>query len=316
MQPDLRDDIVQPFQIDPFQLRGRLVRLGPLIDEILTRHAYPEPVARLLGEAIALAAALARALKYDGVFTLQTKGDGPVRLMVADVTTAGAVRGYAQVDDEKLARALAAAQPLGDSVPRLLGAGYLAFTVDQGERTDRYQGIVELQGATLAECVHHYFRQSEQVEAGLKVAVARVPDAAGVPRWRAGSLMIERLPREAGALRRDAEDEGWRRAVILMSSSTSQELVDPALDPHALLFRLFHEEGVRAYRPRQLAAQCRCSRARVERMLRVMPPDDLAAMTVDGQIIVTCEFCSAVYAFDETEIARLAAAAARSRRPA
>ena len=308
MQSDNPDDLAQPFQIDPFQLRGRLVRLGPALDAILTRHDYPEPVARLLGEAIALTAALARALKYKGVFTLQTKGDGPVRLMVADITTAGAIRGYAQVDEEKLARmtAAAAGQPIGGSVSRLLGAGYLALTVDQGEHTDRYQGIVELQGATLGECVHHYFHQSEQVEAGLKVAVARVPDAAGVPRWRAGCLMIERLPEEENAARRDAEDEGWRRAVILMSSSTSSELVDPALTAHALLFRLFHEDSVRVYRPRPIVALCRCSRERVERMLRGMPTDDLDEMKVDGRIVVTCEFCSRQYAFDEPEIAALA----------
>src|SRR6185437_3248729 len=99
------DDLVQPFQIDPFRLRGRLVRLGPLLDEILTRHAYPEPVAVMLGEAIALAAALAGALKYDGIFTLQTKGDGPIRLLVADIASDGAVRGYAQYDAEKLEKA-------------------------------------------------------------------------------------------------------------------------------------------------------------------------------------------------------------------
>ena len=304
------DDLVQPFQIDSFQLRGRLVRLGPLIDEILTRHAYPEPVAALLGEAIAIAVALARALKYEGVFTLQTKGDGPVRMMVADVTTAGAVRGYAQVDAARLARATAAAEAsamgLQGSVPRLLGAGYLALTVDQGEHTERYQGIVELIGATLVECVHHYFRQSEQVEAGLKVAVARVPGADGVARWRAGSLMIERLPPE-DRLDREAEDEGWRTAMILMSSSTSKELVDPALSPETLLFRLFHEEGVRAYAKRPLAAQCRCSRERVEAMLRALDPADIADMTVDGKVLVTCEFCSAVYPFAADEAAALAA---------
>src|SRR5690348_9040185 len=166
------DDLVQPFQIEPFALRGRLVRLGPLLDEILTRHAYPEPVAVMLGEAIALAVILAGALKYDGVFTLQTKGDGPIRLMVADVTTAGAVRGYAQYDDEKLTKAMSRSGSA--PVPRFLGAGHIAFTVDQGEHTDRYQGIVELQGATLAECAHHYFRQSEQVQAGIKLAVERI----------------------------------------------------------------------------------------------------------------------------------------------
>jgi molecular chaperone Hsp33 len=304
------DDLVQSFQIDPFALRGRLVRLGPLVDEILTRHAYPEPVAHLLGEAIALAVALAGALKYDGVFTLQTKGDGPVRLMVADVTTAGAVRGYAQIDEEKLEKALASGAgsgfAAGASVPRLIGAGYLALTVDQGEHTDRYQGIVELTGATLAQCVHHYFRQSEQIEAALKVAVARVPDEAGAARWRAGALMIQRLPPEEGERRREDEDEGWRRAMILMSSSTSDELVDPRLKPEALLLRLFHEDGVRAYAPHALAARCRCSQERVETMLRALGPQDLEEMTVDGRLLVTCEFCSTVYAFDETAVEALA----------
>jgi molecular chaperone Hsp33 len=305
------DDLVQPFQIDSSGLRGRLVRLGPVLDEILTRHDYPEPVALMLGEAIALAAALAGALKYDGVFTLQTRGDGPIRLLVADVTSAGAMRGYAQYDAEKLAKTVAAVAGgttgIGDSVPRLLGAGHLAFTVDQGEHTDRYQGIVELQGATLAECAHHYFRQSEQVEAGLKVAVARLPDNGGTARWRGGSLMIQRLPPEGDAGKRDAAEDGWRRAVILMSSSTSRELVDPDLAPEALLFRLFHEDGVRAYRRHDLAARCRCSRERVETVLRMMPAEELATMKVDGHIIVTCQFCSAVYDFDEGEVAALGA---------
>jgi molecular chaperone Hsp33 len=311
MPTALHDDLCQPFQIDPYALRGRLVRLGPLLDEILTRHDYPEPVAVVLGEAIALAITLSGALKYEGVFTLQTKGDGPVRLMVADVASNGAVRGYAQVDEEKLAKAMETARqgggPIGDSVPRLLGAGHLAFTVDQGEHTERYQGIVELQGATLAECAHHYFRQSEQVEAGIKVAVARVAGADGVPRWRAGSLMIQRLPPAGGPVRSEDEDEGWRRAMILMSSSTSQELVAADLSPEALLFRLFHEEGVRVYSRHALSAQCRCSRDRVETVLRMLPGDDIADMKVDGRVVVTCQFCSASYDFDDAELERLAA---------
>lgn len=297
------DDLVQPFQVDASGLRGRLVRLGPLLDEILTRHAYPEPVARMLGEAIVLAVALAGALKYDGVFTLQTKGDGPIHLLVADVTSAGAVRGYAQYDAEKLAKAVASAPAgIGDSVPRLLGAGYLAFTVDQGEHTERYQGIVELQGATLADCVHHYFRQSEQVEAGLKVAVMRSADEGGTPRWRAGSLMIQRLPPEGEPARHEAAEDGWRRAVILMSSSTSQELVDAALSPERLLFRLFHEDGVRVYQRHDLVARCRCTRERVEAVLRVMSAEELASMKIDGRIRVTCQFCSAHYDFSDSDI--------------
>jgi molecular chaperone Hsp33 len=295
------DDLVQPFQIEPFALRGRLVRLGPAIDSILTRHAYPAPVAAMLGEAIALAVALAGALKYEGVFTLQTKGDGPIKLMVADVTTAGAIRGYAQFDAARLEAGAATLAP----VPRLLGAGYLALTVDQGEHTERYQGIVELVGGTLAECVHHYFRQSEQVEAALKVAVAQLPDAGGARQWRAGALMIQRLPRESFTLERETEDDAWRRAAIFMSSSTSAELVDPALAPERLLFRLFHEDGVRAHTPHPLAAQCRCSQRRVETVLRALTPDEILDMKVDGKITVTCEFCSAVYDFDDAALEAL-----------
>lgn len=297
------DDIVQPFQIDPFRLRGRLVRLGPALDRILTRHDYPAPVATLLGEAIALAISLSGALKYEGVFTLQTKGDGPIRLLVADVTTAGAVRGYAQFDAAKLAQL---GPEVGSSVPRLLGAGYLALTVDQGEHTERYQGIVALEGATLAECVHHYFRQSEQVEAGIKVAVGQRRDPDGQLRWRGGTLMIERLPKDGGAdTAREAEDEGWRRAMVLMATGTSEELLDPDLTPEALLFRLFHEDGVRAYRPHALTAQCRCSRERVERMLTALPPRDLVDLAVDGKLVVTCEFCNATYSFDEETVAAI-----------
>jgi molecular chaperone Hsp33 len=300
----IQDDLVQPFQIEESALRGRLVRLGTTIDTIIRRHDYPEPVGRMLGEAIALAIILAGALKYDGVFTLQTKGDGPIHLMVADVTTAGAVRGYAQFDAAKLERALAGA-PAGTttaSVPRLLGAGYIAFTVDQGEHTDRYQGIVELQGGSLAECAHHYFRQSEQIQAAIKLAVGR-DKASGA--WRAGGLMLQRLPAAPGSdgYTLDRQEDRWRRAMILMGSSTSAELLDPALAPNDLLFRLFHEDGVRVYGAHPLAAGCRCSRARIGMILRSLPGGDRGDLAVDDEIRVTCEFCNTQYLFAPDEIA-------------
>jgi molecular chaperone Hsp33 len=266
-----------------------------VVDTVLTAHAYPEPVATLLGEAIVVAVILAGALKYEGVFTLQTKGDGPVRLLVADVTSAGAVRGYAQYDAALLAKVTS------PSVPRLLGAGHIAFTVDQGEHTDRYQGIVELQGATLAECAHHYFRQSEQLQAGIKTAIGRDPESGA---WRAGGIMLQRLP-AAGldAFAREAQEDGWRRAMILMSSSTAGELLAPALSPRDLLFRLFHEDGVRVFDAHGLAAKCRCSRQRIERILRQLPAADNAEIVQDAEISVTCEFCNTRYAFARDEIA-------------
>jgi molecular chaperone Hsp33 len=249
---------------------------------------------------------LAGALKYDGVFTLQTKGDGPIRLMVADVSTAGAVRGYAQYDAQKLERALAGAGADNPPVPRLVGSGYIAFTVDQGEESERYQAIVELAGATLAECAQHYFRQSEQVQAGIKLSVGRTGAGGG---WRAGGLMLERVPPEGGrAPVADDVEDAWRRAMVLMSSATSEELVDPDLPPHGLLYRLFHEDGVRVYRIHPLEARCRCSRERIEGILRAFPRSDLDEMKQDAITTVTCEFCNASYTFAAADIARLASA--------
>jgi molecular chaperone Hsp33 len=296
-----RDDLIQPFKIEGQAVRGRLVRLGPLIDTMLGRHGYPDVVAALLGETVALAAALAGALKYDGVFTLQTKGDGPIRLMVADVTSDGDVRGYAQFDQERLAAATGAGSGGSLSVPKLLGAGYLAFTVDQGSHTERYQGIVELTGATLADCVHHYFRQSEQLDAVVKVAAGRATNG-----WRAGALMLQRLPPSAGAA--DDVEDGWRRTLAFMASSTPGELLDAQLEPNDLLYRLFHEDGVRVFTTAGLRAGCRCSRERVERVLRSLPEDELETFKIDGVIAVTCEFCSAAYEFTEGEVAALMAA--------
>jgi molecular chaperone Hsp33 len=302
------DDVVQPFQLDPFALRGRLVRLGPTVDRILAQHDYPEPVAALLGEAITLAVLLAGALKYDGVFTLQTKGDGPVRLLVADVKTDGAVRGYAQYDAQRLGEIPPGNTAEGDSpsVPALLGTGYLAFTVDQGDDTERYQGIVEIIGGTLAECAQHYFRQSEQLQAGLKLAVARAGEEGS---WRAGGLMVQRVPPEGGlAPIGDDVEDAWRRVMVLMSSATSAELVAPDLPPRRLLWRLFHDDGVRVYDTHPVEARCRCSRERVAGILRSFPVDEIDDMRKEAVTTVTCEFCNTRYEFAADDLERLAQA--------
>ena len=304
------DDLILPFQIEATALRGRLVRFNTAVDKIITQHGYPDAVASLLCEAVTLAGLLAGALKYDGVFTLQTKGDGAVRLIVADVTSSGAVRGYAQYDAEAVA---AAAVLDGPPVPRLLGGGYLAFTVDQGEDSERYQGIVALDGGTLAECAAHYFAQSEQIATGIKLAVTRgTPDAGGKPGpWRAGGLMLQRLPTEGGEAEDEPEreeetqDEGWNRALSFLGSCSAAELTDPALPPEDLLYRLFHEDGVRAWAPQRLQALCRCSRERISRVLRSLPREELVGLEVDGKVSVNCEFCSTDYHFTPAQIAAL-----------
>lgn len=295
--PALTDDCVQPFLIDASGVNGRLVRLGGAIDGILSRHAYPEPVKRLLGEFLALGAGLATALKYDGVFTLQTKGDGPVPLMVADVTSDGAVRGFAQVTGD-----VPATETIGDApVPRLLGEGYLAFTVDQGGDMDRYQGIVELSGGTLEDCVHHYFEQSEQFTSSLKLSAGTARDG----QWRAACLSVQRLPDEGGtgeSAQEETEDD-WRRAVMLMATAKEAELLDPELTPDQLLFRLFHEEGVRVFEPRRIDDRCRCSRERSGRMLVSLGRGELEDLKLDdGTVEVTCQFCNRVERFTDTDL--------------
>jgi molecular chaperone Hsp33 len=304
------DDQVQPFHIEGQPVMGRLVRLGPLVDEVVRRHDYPPDVATLLAEMLALAAGLSSLLKYQGVFTLQVKGDGPVSLMVVDTTSDGDLRGYASYDAERLARRAAEGGGPHAPVPRLLGSGYLAFTVDQGGHTDRYQGIVELTGATLVDCVQHYFRQSEQLATGIKLAVGASPASPGGG-WRAGVLLLQRLPEEgvqgAKSFRAEGEeaDDGWRRSLVLMSSATTAELLDRDLAATDLLFRLFHEDGVRVTAPHALRARCRCSRQRVETVLKSLPRDEIESLKVDGEVVVTCEFCSRSYGFADADLAAI-----------
>jgi len=303
------DDLVQPFLVVAPNVRGRLVRLGPSANEILSQHDYPAPVAVMLGELLALAGVLAGALKYDGVFTLQIKGDGPVSLLVVDVTSEGHLRGYAQFDGDRLGSAIDAVDgPIGDSVPRLLGSGHLAFTVDQGPDTERYQGIVPLEGELLSACVAHYFDQSEQIDASLRAAAGQVERGGGEVTWRSAAIMVQRLPQDqAKDHDLSAGDEPWRRTRLLMETVRPDELLDPELPPNDLLYRLFHEDGVRVYEPVELAARCRCSRERVVGVLGAIDVAQLEELKEDGVITVTCEFCGRVYRFDDEEITALQA---------
>ena len=292
------------------------MRLGDSFERIVSRHAYPASLASLLGEMLALTAMQSSLMKYDGIFTLQTKGDGPVKMMVADATSEGHLRGYAGFDPKGLEAALthqgtsgeAGALAIGD----ILGQGYLAFTVDQGEHTERYQGIVELTGQTLSDCLQHYFKQSEQILCGLIVAAAQLDGA-----WRAGGLILQQVPDQGGSGRKSHEDlsgapledrdeaEDWRRAMILQASCTAGELLDWDLPINDLLFRLFHEEGVRVFKRRPLVARCRCSRDRLEETLRSLPQSEVEDYKVDGEVVMSCQFCNRDYRFDSTALEQL-----------
>ncbi|HEY0202719.1 MAG TPA: Hsp33 family molecular chaperone HslO [Acetobacteraceae bacterium] len=301
-RPDV-PDIVVPRGITPFYLpgrpvRGRLVRLGPLADALLTRHHNHPVVTALTGQALALTAALATALKFRGSFSLQAKGDGALPMLLADCTESGALRGYARADADKLATLLAAGE--NPSAAALLGHGYLAFSVDQGPDRERHQGIVSIEGDSLADMALHYFQTSEQLQCTVRLACAKTPLG-----WRAGALILERVAREGGLdpeMDDDAQTESWRTATALAATLKESELLDDTLQPDRLLFNLFGTEGVAADRNRALAYGCRCSRARLSGILETFPKDDLDHMAVGGDIVMTCEFCNLDFRFGRDEV--------------
>ena len=285
------DDHVAPFQIEAQPVRGRIVRLGPAVDEVLTRHAYPEPVANLLGEACALAALVGASLKFEGRLIVQAQGDGPVAYVVADYDTSGGLRGYCRFDPERVAAAgVGFARP---GAGTLLGKGVFIMTVDQGPDMDRYQGVTPIEGETLALCAETYFAQSEQTPTRVRLAVGQADVGEG-PRWRAGGLLIQNIAEDDA---RGSTIEAWDRAQAFFETVGEDELIDPGLPSQTLLWRLFHEDGVRLFEPKALTGFCRCSHDKIVGMLRSFPPEERAEMVEpDGHIHVTCEYCSRVYA--------------------
>jgi molecular chaperone Hsp33 len=287
-------DFVIPFQLEKVAVRGRLVRLKGSLQDILARHNYPPLVNLLLEELVALTAALAHLFKFDGVFTLQIKGDGPVRLMVVDISHEGGIRACARFDEEAVSKL-----PLSTaSIHPIFGTGYLAFTIVQNDSDDRYQGIVELEGATLSECLHHFFRQSDQLETGV-VVFSRAENTNSADH-QAAALIIQRMPGMAGLSFEEIETEsdGWLRSLTILGTTTAKELLSGNLSEQDLLFRLFWEDGVRIFENRHLIAKCRCSKERVEEMLRTFSVEDIQEMIEDEAISVTCEFCNQEYTFD------------------
>ena len=305
------DDAVIPFEVDALDLRGRLTRMGPALDEILTKHDYPAPVGKLLGEAIVLTTLLGSSLKFDGRFILQTQSDGPVSFLIVDFQAPDRLRAYARYDAKRL-------KPGADS-GSLLGKGHLAMTIDQGPDMSRYQGLVALDGGSLEAAAHEYFLRSEQIPTRVRIAVGEEwrGGEGGKHRWRAGGLLMQFLPKAPERARQAdlhpgdapegtvphtvAEDDAWVEGQSLISTVEDVELIDPDLSGERLLYRLFHERGVRVFKPLALHAQCSCSREAVSSMLKSFGAKDRAEMVKDGKVVVTCEFCSSVYEFTPQE---------------
>ena len=313
------DDTIMPFEVAALDLRGRVVRLGPAVDEILQRHDYPAPVSKLLGEAVVLTVMLGSALKIAGRLILQTQSDGPVSMLVVDFTGPDKVRACARFDAARVDAAIASGAADGGV---LLGQGHLAMTIDQGPDMNRYQGLVALDGGGLEAAAHEYFLRSEQIPTRVRLAVAEqfVAGEGGPHRhWRAGGILLQFLPQAPERMRvpdldpgdapegtpahRVKEDDAWVEGRALVETVEDIELIDPDLSSERLVYRLFHERGVRVFKGSEVRAECSCSRGGVESMLRSFSQDDRDHMVENGVISVTCEFCSANYQFAPADVA-------------
>ncbi|WP_083982821.1 Hsp33 family molecular chaperone [Devosia soli] len=313
-RPETGDDAVVPFTLEKLDTRGRIVHLGPSLDAILSRHNYPAPVARLLGEAVVLTALIGSSLKFEGRFIMQTQTDGPVNLIVVDFEAPDGIRGYARFDHDMVVKWAEAGKT---SPAEMLGKGHMAMTIDQGPHTERYQGIVALDGNGLEDVAHTYFLQSEQIPTQVRLAVAQMSTKGDHrPRWRAGGMLIQHLPQNGMSRMADlpgdgdfnnpsmqdpdfVEADGWTEARSMLATVADVELADPELSPERLLFRLYHETGVRVFPGLPIEERCTCSADRIEEMLaNSFTDEEREDMSVDGEIEVVCEFCSTAYRFN------------------
>lgn len=295
-------DTVIPFLLNLSRIRGRMAKLGPSIDHILSRHRYPVAVSRLLGEVLVVATLLGTMLKREGLVTVQVKGKGPINFLVADCTHDGKLRGYANLSKEANFKKIGTKAGL----KALLGEGYLAITLDYATGEQRYQGIVPLDYESITACVKEYFHRSEQINTILKLAVGKQKTGTKM-HWYAGGILVQHLPEEGGKSSRaqHAHHDKWETADVFIESVQDKELLGPSLSSDQLLYRLFHLDGVWIYDPIPLTDQCRCSRTKIERFLVVMSDEDIAASMKKGKIEVNCEFCGKTERFTAEDVATL-----------
>lgn len=299
-------DTVLPFAVEGLDVRGRIVRLQHSVDEIVRVHEDPLPVQILLAEAVALVALVGTSLKFKGKISLQLRSEGAIRMLIVDLVTPDALRGYIRVEDPAAASGEGLVAPDGTArLDLLMGAGTFALFIDQGEHMDRYQAVVALEGQSLAAAAEAYFRQSEQIATSFTLA-AEPPGARPVngngssgPAWRAGGIMIQHMPSAARApATGEPAEEAFARCVQLLGTMAADELLDGTLADTTLLYRLYHEDGVRVFEPGALVPRCGCRPESIEAVLKTYAPEDLADMVEDGVIAVQCEFCKTKYRFD------------------
>ena len=319
-RPLAGDDTILPFRLDRSNMRGRVARIDRTLDRILEQHRYPVPVSALVADAVMLTALIGQAVKIRWKFSLQIRGDGPVRLIATDY--------FAPEEKGRPARMRAyAAFDMGEVVSSrtepfaMLGQGVFGVTIDQGSGMRPYQGVTPLAGGTLAACAEIYFAQSEQIATRFHALAARSEMPGRAAHWRAGGLMLQQMPDEGGRIAdrpggeaptgenglmtaddvaaMGGREEDWNRANLLMQTVETHELIGPHLAMEGLLYRLFHEESPRVYRPQAVEFGCTCTPTRVEAALAQYSAGDIADMTTeDGRVTADCQFCSAHYEFD------------------
>jgi len=309
------DDTILRFRLDRSNIRGRVVRLDGTLDRILAQHRYPPAVCSLVADAVILTALIGQAVKLRWRFSVQIRGDGPVQLIAADY--------FAPEEEGAQARMRAYSSfDMGEAVSwraepfRLLDRGVFWVTIDQGPDMRPYQGVTPLAGGSLAACAETYFAQSEQIATRFHREAARAEMPGHAPHWRAAGLMLQQMS-EAGGRILDAPrgedglltgddvaamgdgEEDWTRAVTLMQTVETHELIGPHLEQEELLYRLFHEEQPMAYPAQPVEFGCTCSPERVEAALSIYSAKDIASMTTeDGKVTADCQFCSVHYEFD------------------
>jgi molecular chaperone Hsp33 len=285
-----KKDYILPFRLENTDIFGRFVSLDDTIDGMLKKHDYPYQVSKLLAEASAVASLMSTALKFDGLFTLQIQSQGPIKLLVADVTTDGKIRGYASFDETEILHSKGE-----HCLDEFMENGLLAFTVDQGENTEKYQGIVELKASTLVDSLLHYFQQSEQIKSGLMIFA---DNSKG--KWIARGIFLQELPTSKELTPEKRKDQ-WQNSMMLLSTLSQDELLYLDTGADEILYRLFHEEGVRVFSPKSITMECRCSRDKIFSMIKNLPNDDRNELLKQKAIKITCEFCSTDYSFTKED---------------
>ena len=287
------ENSVTVFQLDGQPVRGRAVTMGSALNKALGTR-YPDVVARLLGEAMLISAIVAQSLKFDGRLVIQCHGTnkGVVSLLMRDCTTVGRVRGYARWDEASLKELKLDNRNPG--AEDLLGGGTFSMTIDQGPDMDQYQGLSAIEGARLSDCAEHYFKQSEQIPTEIRLVCGQLQEPGKDPVWRGGGVMIQKIAED---VTRGDTVEAWDTARALFQTLSDAELLDPELSQNDLLYRLFHEDGVRVVETSPIEAKCKCSRERLENTLKSFEKEALADMAENGVIDANCEFCDTTYEF-------------------